>query len=156
MCLLTSSMTFKSVSENSSVFSSWMAPFYLSWGFQSPPLPGNQNCFPITLSPWICSMIRAAFTGMWQSHTTVCSKSPFLGLRPCWEPAWESPPMKRSCGRDLTGKADQDSSYSLNLLEHLLQTKICLSTVYYIMPFTNSSDINRGLSPTTFLWKKSA
>ena len=30
-----------------------------------------------------------------------------------------------------------------------------LSTVYYIMPFTNSSDINRGLSPTTFLWRKS-
>ena len=30
-----------------------------------------------------------------------------------------------------------------------------LSTVYYIMPFTNSSDINRGLSQTTFLWKKS-
>ena len=26
-----------------------------------------------------------------------------------------------------------------------------LSTVYYITPFTNSSDINRGLSPTTFL-----
>ena len=24
------------------------------------------------------------------------------------------------------------------------ETKICLSTVYYIMPFTNSSDINRG------------
>ena len=35
------------------------------------------------------------------------------------------------------------------------ETKVCLSTVYYIMPFTNSSDINRGLSPTTFLWRKS-
>ena len=29
------------------------------------------------------------------------------------------------------------------------KTKNCL--LYYIMPFTNSSDINRGLSPTTFI-----
>ena len=34
------------------------------------------------------------------------------------------------------------------------QTRICLS--YYFMSFTNSSDINRGLSPTTYLWRKSA
>ena len=33
------------------------------------------------------------------------------------------------------------------------KTRICLS--YYFVPFTNSSDINRGLSPTTFFWKKS-
>ena len=59
--------------------------------------------------------------------------------------------MTSSYGRDLTGKADQDSRDSLNLLEHLPQTKICLSTVYYVMPFTNSSGINRGLSLTTFL-----
>ena len=41
--------------------------------------------------------------------------------------------MTTSCGRDLTGKADQDPRDSLDLLEHLPQTKICLSTVYYIM-----------------------
>ena len=35
------------------------------------------------------------------------------------------------------------------------ETKVCLSTVYYIILFTNSSDINRGLCPTTFLWRKS-
>ena len=28
-------------------------------------------------------------------------------------------------------------------------------SVYYIMPFTNSSDINGVLSLTTFLWRKS-
>ena len=33
------------------------------------------------------------------------------------------------------------------------RTRICLS--YHLVPFTNSSDINRGLSPTTFLWRKS-
>ena len=73
----------------------------------------------------------------------------------CQEPAWEIPPMTRSCGGDLTGKVDQDSRDSLDLLEHLPQTKIYLSIVYYMMPFTNSSDVNRGLSPTTFLWRKS-
>ena len=34
--------------------------------------------------------------------------------------------MTRSCGGDLTGKVDQDSRDSLDLLEHLPQTKICL------------------------------
>ena len=33
------------------------------------------------------------------------------------------------------------------------KTRICLS--YYFVPFTNSSDINRELSPTIFLWRKS-
>ena len=51
-------------------------------------------------------------------------------------------------------KADQALRDPLNLLEHLPQNHN-LSTVYYIMPVTNSSDINKGLSPTTFLWKKS-
>ena len=37
----------------------------------------------------------------------------------CWEPAWEIPPMTRSCGRDLTSKVDQDSRDPLDLLEHL-------------------------------------
>ena len=32
------------------------------------------------------------------------------------------------------------------------KTRICLS--YYFMSFTNSSDINRGLSQTNFLWKE--
>ena len=73
----------------------------------------------------------------------------------CREPAREIPPMTRSCRGDLTGKVDQDTRDSLDLLEHLPQTKICLSTVYYIMPFTNSADINRRLSLTTFLWRKS-
>ena len=51
-------------------------------------------------------------------------------------------------------KVDQASREPLDLLEHLPpKTKICLS--YYFVPFTNSSDIYRGLSPTTFLWKKS-
>ena len=51
-------------------------------------------------------------------------------------------------------KVDQDSRDSLDLLEHLPQYQN-LSVVYYIIPFTNSSDIYRGLSLTTFLWRKS-
>ena len=62
------------------------------------------------------------------------------------------PHMTRSCRRDLTSKADQDSRDPLYLLEHLPQTQ---NLSYYFMPFTNSSDVNRGLSPKTFLWKKS-
>ena len=49
-------------------------------------------------------------------------------------------------------KADQASRDPLNLLEHPPQNH---SLSYYFVPLTNSSDINRGLSPTTFLWKKS-
>ena len=36
-----------------------------------------------------------------------------------------------------------------DLPEHLPKTRICL--FYYFMTFTNSSDISRGLSLTTFL-----
>ena len=75
-----------------------------------------------------------------------------LGLGKCREPAWEIPPMTRSCGRDLMSKADQDLRDPLDLLEHLPPNQ---NLSYYFVPFTNSSDINRGLSPTTFLWKKS-
>ena len=49
-------------------------------------------------------------------------------------------------------KADQNSRDPLNLLEHLPPNQ---NLSYYFVPFTNSSDISRGLSPTTFLWKKS-
>ena len=45
-------------------------------------------------------------------------------------------------------KADQASRDPLNLLEHLPQNQ---NLSYYFVPFTNSSDINRGLSQTTFL-----
>ena len=59
-------------------------------------------------------------------------------------------PMTRSCGRDH--KASQNSRGApLGLPEHLPQNQ---NLFYYFMTFTNSSDINRGLSPTTFLCKK--
>ena len=65
---------------------------------------------------------------------------------------WADPTHDKVMWRDLTSKADQDSRDPLDLLEHLSQTRICLS--YCFMPFTNSSDVNRGLSPTTFFWKE--
>ena len=67
-----------------------------------------------------------------------------IGMGSCQEPAREIPPMTRSCGGDLTGKVDQDLRDSLDLLEHLPPNQN-LSTVYYIMPFTNSSDINTAI-----------
>ena len=68
----------------------------------------------------------------------------------CWEPPWEIPPMTRSCGRAMTSKANHGSRDPLDLLEHLPPNK---NLSYYFVPFTNSSDINRWLSLTTFLWK---
>ena len=47
------------------------------------------------------------------------------------------------------GKASQGSRAPLDLPERLPQTRICL--FYYFTTFTNSSDINGGLSLTTFL-----
>ena len=71
----------------------------------------------------------------------------------CWEPAREFPPMTRSCGRALTGQASQSSRGPPRIcLRVYPKTRICL--FYYFTTFTNSSDINRVLSPTTFLCKK--
>ena len=47
--------------------------------------------------------------------------------------------------RDLAGRASRVSRDYPKTRSYLF---------YYFMTFTNSSDINRGLSPTTFLWKK--
>ena len=70
----------------------------------------------------------------------------------CREPAWESPPTTRPCGRVLVGKVSQNSRGApLGLPERLPQNQ---NLFYYFMTFTNSSDINGGLSPTTFLCKK--
>ena len=64
-----------------------------------------------------------------------------------WEPAREFPPMTRSCGRALMGKASQGSRAPPSRPHRIClsiypKTRICL--FYYIMTFTNSSDINRG------------
>ena len=60
--------------------------------------------------------------------------------------------MTRSCGRTLTGKASQGSRTAppspMDLPERLPQNQ---NLFYYFTTFTNSSDINGGLSPTTFL-----
>ena len=61
-------------------------------------------------------------------------------------------PMTRSCGRDLVGKVSQNSRGApLDLPEHLPQNQ---SLFYCFMTFTNSSDSNGGLSPTTFSLKE--
>ena len=50
-------------------------------------------------------------------------------------------------------KVSQDSRAPWICLSIYPQTRICL--LYYFTTFTNSSDINGGLSLTTFLWRKS-
>lgn len=60
--------------------------------------------------------------------------------------------MTRSSGRGLTGKASQGSRGApWTFLSVYPKTRICL--FYYFTTFTNSSDINEGLSLTTFLCK---
>ena len=58
--------------------------------------------------------------------------------------------MTRSCRRALKGKVSQGSRVPpLVCLSVYPKIRICL--LYYFMTFTNSSDINGGLSLTTFL-----
>ena len=62
------------------------------------------------------------------------------------------PPMTRSCGETWRANQIRTRGTPWTCSSIYPQTRICLS--YYFMPLTNSSDINRGLSPTTFFWKK--
>ena len=62
-------------------------------------------------------------------------------------------PWQRSCREAWYAKASQDSRGSpWTCLSIYPKTRICL--FYYFTTFTNSSDINKGLSPTTFSLKK--
>ena len=74
--------------------------------------------------------------------------------RECRQPPREVPPktkvMRRRPDRQRQIRIRETPWTCLSIYP---KTRICLS--YYFVPFTNSSDINRGLSPTTFLWRKS-
>ena len=70
-------------------------------------LDGDPCAFPV--SPRLCRGIKRKLR---------VKKMEF-----CQEPAWEIPPTTRSCRRDLTGKADQDSTDPLDLLEDLPQNQ---------------------------------
>ena len=104
-----------------------------------------------TWKPPRCPSADEYIRTLWYIYTVECYPAVIRNAF-CREPAWEIPPMTRPCGRDLTSKADQDLRDPLDLLEHLPQNQ---NLSYYFVPFTNSSDVNRGLSLTTFLWKKS-
>ena len=109
-------------------------------------------CYPLLLLPLIFPSIRVFFNESalhvrWPKYWSFS-----FNISPCQELAREIPSMTRSCGGGLTSKADQESRDPLDLLEHVPQNQ---NLSYYFVPFTNSSDINRQLSLTTFLWKKS-
>ena len=69
----------------------------------------------------------------------------------CREPAWEFPSMTKVMRRGLIckGKSGLEAPPPQTCLSIYPKTRICL--FYYFMAFTNSSDINGGLSLTTFL-----
>ena len=97
------------------------------------------------------SIMRSASSMICRRQETEVSFS----SKPSWPLLGAStgaPPMTRSCGRVLVGKASQNSRGApLGLPERLPQNQ---NLFYYFTTFTNSSDINGGLSPTTFLCKK--
>ena len=74
----------------------------------------------------------------------------------CQEPPWEIPSITKVTRRRPDRQRQirtRGTPWTCSSIHP--ETKICLSTVYYIMPFNHSSDVSRGLSPTTFLWIKS-
>ena len=77
----------------------------------------------------------------------------WISLLFCQEPAWEFPPMTKVMRRGLICKGESGLKGPPRTCPSIYpKTKICL--FYCFTTFTNSSDINRGLSLTTFLCKK--
>ena len=65
----------------------------------------------------------------------------------CWEPVWGIPPVAKIMRKGAWQRQRRDRPQGSPWIYSSIypKTRICLP--YYIMPFTNSSDINRGLSP---------
>ena len=83
------------------------------------------------------------FIGFWGGSTWICR-----------EPVWRIPPMAKVM-RKRPDRAKARSGLEgppWTFSSIYPQTRVCLP--YCIMPFTHYSDINRGLSPATFLGKK--
>ena len=77
-----------------------------------------------------------------------------IGKLMCWEPPREIPPMTKVIWRRPDRQRWIRPRGTPWICSSIYpKTRICLS--YYFVSFTNSSDINRGLSLATFLWKKS-
>ena len=101
--------------------------------------------------PCIVAMV-AETEAMWAQHGLL-SKVAWLVLLLCREPAREFPPMTKVMrrGSDMQRRIrTQEAPWTCPSIYP--KTKICL--FHYFTTFTNSSDINGGLSPTTFLYKK--
>ena len=73
-------------------------------------------------TPGVCS--NSCPSSQW-CHPTISSSVI------CREPAWEFPPITRSCGRALMGKASQGSRVPLDLPEHLPQNQNLSVLLFY-------------------------
>ena len=102
--------------------------------------------------------VLVVHSGNCPTHVLAISLSPVLYLFLTSSPGFLPGASTGDTTHDkVTWKRPEEQGRSglkgpLDLLEHLPQNQ---NLSYYFMPFTNSSDINRGLSSTTFLWKKS-
>ena len=66
----------------------------------------------------------------------------------CWEPAWRIPPMANVMRKRPDGQRRDQASRGPPFSSIYPKTRIC-----FFMTFTNSSDINRGLSRPPFSGK---
>ena len=131
---------------------------------QSPPklmsiksvMPSNHLilCHPLLLLPSIFPSTRvfsneSALCIRWPKYWSFsCNIS--VPMNTCQEPPREIPPMTKVMRKRPDRQRwirPQGNPWICSSIYP--KTKICLS--YYFGPFTNSSDINRGLCPTTFL-----
>ena len=108
------------------------------------------NQFPLDTKKW-----QYLFLNQTQNSRLNISYWCFaFGTDYCQEPPREIPPMTKVMRREPDRQRQIRPQGTPWICSSIYpKTKICLS--YCFVPFTNSSDINRGLSPTTFLWKKS-
>ena len=105
-----------------------------------------------TLTVWLTTNCEKFFK-RWEYQTTLSASWETCMQVNAWSQHGSSHPWQRSCGEDLTCKGESElEGPPWTYLSIYPQTKICL--FYYFTTFTNSSDINGGLSPTTFLRKK--
>ena len=102
-----------------------------------------QASMSFTISQTLLSLMSIE-SMMPSNHLILCHPLLLPSILPCWEPPQESPPMtKVMWRRPDRQRRIKARGISWTCSSIYPETKICLSSVYYSMPFTNSSDINR-------------
>ena len=127
---ITQSMTVEQLDNTGRHFGLWQIPFLFSVQFSHSVLSnslgshGLQHSRPPCPAPTRSACSNSCPSSQW-CHPTISSSVI------CREPAWEFPPITRSCGRALMGKASQGSRVPLDLPEHLPQNQNLSVLLFY-------------------------